>query len=152
MSQDRVPADPPHQAPPGGATSQGGQRVPAAPSVAPATMAPPQLPAVFRKASARRAIGQPMASRWGDRGRFLVMSVTLELSPEAVARLRAEADRRQLSMDAVVEDLAASLPAAMERPTRRRLSFVGMGASSSGRTASDADEMLADGFGRDRQR
>lgn len=80
------------------------------------------------------------------------MPVTLELSPEVVARLRAEADRRQLSMDAVVEDLAASLPAAMERPTRRRLSFVGMGASSSGRTASDADEMLADGFGRDRQR
>ena len=80
------------------------------------------------------------------------MSVTLELSPEVVARFRAEAGRRRLSMDAVVEDLAASLPAAMERPTRRKLSFVGMGSSRSGRTASDADEMLADGFGRDRQR
>lgn len=80
------------------------------------------------------------------------MSVTLELSAEIVARLRAEADRRQLSMDAVVEDLAASLPAAMGRPTRRKLSFVGMGSSISGRTASDADEMLAEGFGRDWQR
>ena len=77
------------------------------------------------------------------------MSVTLELSPEVVARLRAEADRRRLSMDAVVEGLAGSLPAAMERPARRRLSFVGMGSSTSGLSASDADEMLADGFGRD---
>ena len=41
-----------------------------------------------------------------------------------------------------------SLPAAMERPTRRRLSFVGLGSSTSGRTASEADEMLAEGFGR----
>ena len=76
------------------------------------------------------------------------MPVTLELSHEGVARLRAEADRRQLSIDAVVEELAASLPAAMAPPTRRWLSFVGLGSSTSGRTASEADEMLAAGFGR----
>ena len=75
------------------------------------------------------------------------MSVTLELSPEGVARLRAEADRRHLSIEAVVEELAASLPAAVARSTRRRLSFVGLGSSTSGRTASEADELLADGFG-----
>ena len=33
--------------------------------------------------------------------------------------------------------------------TQRELSFVGLGSSTSGRRARDADELLADGFGRD---
>ena len=77
------------------------------------------------------------------------MTVTLDLSEEALARLRAEAERRQLSMDALIEDVARSLPADASPPTRTRLSFVAIGSSTSGRYASQADEMLADGFGTD---
>ena len=77
------------------------------------------------------------------------MSVTFDLSEEILARLRAEAERRHLSMDAVVEELAATLPAKRSAGVRHRLSFVALGSSVSGRRAQDADEMLADGFGRD---
>ncbi len=77
------------------------------------------------------------------------MTVTLDLSEEVLARLRAEAERRQLSMDALIEELARSLPADANSPTRARLSFVAIGSSTSGRYASEADEMLADGFGTD---
>lgn len=38
------------------------------------------------------------------------MSITLELTKEVVARLQAEADRRCLSVGALVEQLAGSLP------------------------------------------
>lgn len=77
------------------------------------------------------------------------MSVTLDLSEDILARLRAEAERRHLSMDAVVEELAAMLPAERNAGSRRGLSFVALGSSTSGQRARDADEMLADGFGRD---
>ena len=75
------------------------------------------------------------------------MPVSLDLSEEVVARLHAEAERRRLSMDAVVEELAASLPAEAREPRHRRLSFIAMGSSTSGRRASEADKMLAEGFG-----
>ena len=77
------------------------------------------------------------------------MTVTLDLSEEVLARLRAEAERRQLSMDALIEGLARSLPADADSPTRARLSFVAIGSSTSRRYASEADEMLAGGFGTD---
>lgn len=77
------------------------------------------------------------------------MSVTLDLSEKVLGRLRAEAERRHLSMDAVVEELAATLPSERTAGVRRRLSFVALGSSVSGRRALDADEMLAGGFGRD---
>ena len=77
------------------------------------------------------------------------MTVTLELSEEVLARLHAEAERRRLSMDALIEEMAWSLPADAKSPTRTRLSFVAIGSSTSGRYASEADEMLADGFGTD---
>jgi hypothetical protein len=56
-----------------------------------------------------------------------------------------------VSIDVVIAELAAQLPAdASASPKRKhRLSFIGIGASSSGRAARDADEMLAEGFGRD---
>ena len=86
---------------------------------------------------------------WSQRRRRLALvTVTLDLSEEILARLQAEATRRSLSMDALVEELAASLPSDAHPPTRRRLSFVAMGSSTSGHRASQADEMLADGFGR----
>ena len=48
----------------------------------------------------------------------------------------------------MIAELATALPA--ERPpAKRALSFIGLGSSSSGRYARDADEILAEGFGRD---
>jgi len=78
------------------------------------------------------------------------MPVTLDLSDDVLARLRCEADRRGVSLDAVVAELASALPVSdPEPPGRRRLGFVALGASTDGRGAADADEMLAEGFGRD---
>jgi hypothetical protein len=76
------------------------------------------------------------------------MPVTLDLSDEVLARLQREADRRGVSLDAVVAELASTLPTASE-PEERKLGFVALGASTDGRRAADADEMLAEGFGRD---
>lgn len=85
-----------------------------------------------------------------ERRRSLVDVVaTLDLSDEGMARLRAEAVSRQISVDAVIEEWAASLPT-KDRPTERRQpTFVAMGTSSSGRRAAEADSMLAEGFGSD---
>lgn len=77
------------------------------------------------------------------------MTVTLDLSEEILTRLRAEAERRQLSVDALIEEMAESLPADTKPPAKRQLSFVAIGSSTSGCRASEADEMLADGFGAD---
>ncbi len=75
------------------------------------------------------------------------MTVTLELSDEALARLNAEANRRGVTLDELVAELAAKLPRTLA--DGRRLSFVGIGYSTSGRSAAEADEMLVEGFGRD---
>ncbi|MGQ0824888.1 MAG: hypothetical protein ACT4OX_07670 [Actinomycetota bacterium] len=77
------------------------------------------------------------------------MSVTVELPDEALARLQAEASRRGVTIDVIIAELAAALPAEAPNAPKRKLAFIGMGASSSGRVARDADEMLAEGFGRD---
>jgi hypothetical protein len=77
------------------------------------------------------------------------VTVTLELSDEALSRLEVEAARRGVTVDVLVAELArAQLPRETEGG-HRSLSFVGLGSSSSGRGARDADEMLTDGFGRD---
>lgn len=76
-----------------------------------------------------------------------IMSVTVELSDEALARLRAEAARRQISLDQLIAELAAALPAEPGEVPRRKLAFVGAGASKAGITH-QIDELLADGFGR----
>ena len=75
------------------------------------------------------------------------MTLTVDLSESTLARLRAEAERRGVSIDVVIAELAETLPpeAAGEN---RKLSFIGLGASTSGRHARDADDLLADGFGR----
>jgi hypothetical protein len=77
------------------------------------------------------------------------MAVTIELSPSAQARLEAEAVRRGISIDELVAELVATLPADLPQRPNRKYSFIGIGASKSGRGARDADEMLAEGFGRD---
>lgn len=77
------------------------------------------------------------------------MPVTLDLSDEVLARLQREADRRGVSLDAVVAELASALPPEAEANHQRRLGFVALGASADGRSAADADEILAEGFGQD---
>jgi hypothetical protein len=76
------------------------------------------------------------------------MSVTVELPDEALARLRAEAARRGVSIDTVIAEFAAQLPTDTPAPTHRKLAFIGAGASKAGITH-QIDELLADGFGRD---
>jgi hypothetical protein len=77
------------------------------------------------------------------------MPVTLDLSDEVLARLQREADRGGLSLDAVVTELASALPTTPGTKEPRQLGFVALGASSDGRSAADADEVLAEGFGQD---
>ena len=77
------------------------------------------------------------------------MTVTLDLSEEVLGLLRAEAERRRLSVDALIEEMAKSLSVDAASPMSAGLSFVAIGASTSGLYASEADEMLADGFGTD---
>lgn len=98
----------------------------------------------------QRRDGWPAGGR--DSGPALVaMSVTVDLPVEALARLEAEAERRGVGLDVVIAELADLLP----QPDasiggRRRLAISGVGASGGGRgRAADADELPADGFGRD---
>lgn len=75
------------------------------------------------------------------------MTVTVDLPEDALARLRAEATRRGVSIDSVIAELTTALPAEPP-PAKRTLSLIGLGSSRSGRFARDADELLAEGFGR----
>ena len=75
------------------------------------------------------------------------MTVTIDLPEDALARLHAEAKRRGVSIDIVIAELTQALPT--DAPAPKTLSFIGLGSSNSGRYARDADELLADGFGRD---
>lgn len=80
----------------------------------------------------------------------MIMS-TVHLPEELVDRLAAEAARRGLTVDELAaEALAARFPE--EHPSggrRRQLAFVAIGASGDSRGGADAEEMLAEGFGRD---
>ena len=76
------------------------------------------------------------------------MTLTLHRDGDVAAALAAEAVRRGQTAD---ELAAALLAAQLHRPAsaHRRLSFAAVGESTSGRGAAEADEMLAEGFGRD---
>lgn len=78
------------------------------------------------------------------------MVVTVQLPEEIARRLAAEAERRGVSPEQVAaEAIAAQFPQDLpERRPKRRLAFGAIGASTSGRRATDTDEMLAEGFGR----
>ncbi len=80
------------------------------------------------------------------------MSVTVDLPPTTLRRLEAEAARRGIGIDVVIAELAETLPddTTHEAPVRhRKLAISGIGASGGQRgRAADADELLADGFGR----
>ena len=78
------------------------------------------------------------------------MSLTLDLPDDVLARLRSEARRRGVSLDTLVAELAAALPEPEDPETpRRKLGFFALGSSTDGRSAADADEILAEGFGQD---
>jgi hypothetical protein len=59
------------------------------------------------------------------------MPLTVDLPPDVLRRLEAEAARRGVTVDDVIAELASGLPGEVnEVPKRgRRLSFVGIGAS-----------------------
>ena len=76
------------------------------------------------------------------------MTLTVEISEDTLGRLRAEAARRGVSIDVLIAELAETLPPETGRE-ERKLSIIGLGASTSGLRARDADDLLADGFGRD---
>lgn len=96
--------------------------------------------------------------RWSEEQRFgyracraypSAMSMTVHLPGKVAAALEAEAARRGQSPDQVAAELlAAQLPRSGREP-HRTLAFAGVGSSSSGRGAAEADELLAEGFGRD---
>jgi hypothetical protein len=70
---------------------------------------------------------------------------------ELAERLNVEAARRGMTPAQLLDELAARLPATTPAPgasAKRHLAFAGIGASTSGRTAREADAMLAEGFGR----
>ena len=75
------------------------------------------------------------------------VTVTIELTADAQARLEAEAARRGITLDQLVADLAASLPSESGDEERSALTFLAAGASKAGITHR-IDELLADGFGR----
>jgi hypothetical protein len=54
----------------------------------------------------------------------------------------------EAARQSVTPDELAARVLAEHIPTRRRLGFVAIGESTSGRTAAEAEEMLAEGFGR----
>ena len=76
------------------------------------------------------------------------MPVTIELPADAHARLKAEAARRGVTLDEVIAQLAEHLPAEPTETPRRKLAFIGAGASKAG-ISHQIQELLEDGFGRD---
>lgn len=81
-------------------------------------------------------------------GRFytLAMTMVIELSERAAARVAAAAAAKGVSETEIVEDLVTALPEAP--PVRRRLALAGFGATGHGITTR-IDAELAEGFGRD---
>ncbi|HUP76800.1 MAG TPA: hypothetical protein VM282_27440 [Acidimicrobiales bacterium] len=71
------------------------------------------------------------------------MLVTVELPENALARLRAEAVRRNVSIDVVIAELAAQLPVEVPRRSSR-LSFIGIGHSGRGDLARRHREICAE--------
>jgi hypothetical protein len=77
------------------------------------------------------------------------MTMTVHLHGGLAAALEAEAARRGQSPEQVAADLLAERRPPAGKRRRRKLASAGIGESSSGRSAAEADEMLDEGFGRD---
>jgi len=81
----------------------------------------------------------------GEFSTLAAMTVTVDLSDELLDALRVEAARRKVSIDALIAESVTE-----HLGPRRRLAISGVGSSGGGQgRAADADELLADGFGRD---
>jgi hypothetical protein len=77
------------------------------------------------------------------------MSLSVTLSDAIAASLAAEAARRDLTPDELAAELIAErLPAGRPANAGHRLRFGAIGASTSGRRATEDEQMLAEGFGR----
>lgn len=76
------------------------------------------------------------------------MSTTVTISDAAAAALAAEAARRATTPDAVADEIIVERLPTSTPKQGRRLSFTAIGESTSGKTAADAEDMLAEGFGR----
>lgn len=74
------------------------------------------------------------------------MPVTVDLPADLLVALEAEAQRRQMTVEALI---AESVSEHVSAAPRRRFALAGVGSSTGTRFARDADEMLAEGFGRD---
>jgi hypothetical protein len=98
---------------------------------------------------ATRGKGVEVVGRGSRRASYTeIMPVTIELPAEVHARLSAEAARRGITLDQLIAALAEHLPARRTETPRRKLAFVGAGASKEG-ISHQIDKLLADGFGRD---
>jgi len=99
--------------------------------------------------SRRFAVGADrLSGRWSGLPTMMVVTVTIEFPAEAQARLEKEAICCGITLDQLIAELAAALRAENADEPRGKLSFVGIGSSTSGRSARDANEMLAEGLGR----
>ena len=77
------------------------------------------------------------------------MSLSVSLPGEVTTRLAAEAAKRDITPDQLATELiAARLSGSQATKAGHRLRFAAIGASTSGRTAAQDEEMLAEGFGR----
>jgi plasmid stability protein len=77
------------------------------------------------------------------------MSLIVNVPDEVARRLEAAAAARGVTVEEfAAEVLAENTPAVGEASRRRRLGFVGIGASEQG-ISHRVGELLADGFGRD---
>ncbi|MGH2836539.1 MAG: hypothetical protein ACRDLT_14865 [Solirubrobacteraceae bacterium] len=72
------------------------------------------------------------------------MSTSVTLSDEVAAALAVEAAKRETTPDALADEFIAE----RVKPRKHRLGSGPLGASTSGRHARDAEEMLGEGFGR----
>lgn len=80
---------------------------------------------------------------------WMIMS-TVHLPDDLADRLATEAARRGMTVDELAaQALADRFPAGTDSEPRRRLAFVAIGGSGQARGGAQADELLAEGFGRD---
>ena len=69
--------------------------------------------------------------------------LTIEVPDEVAERVTDAAARQGVAPEALVGQVLAE-----QFPPRRKLGFVSLGRSTSGRRASEDEDMLAEGFGR----
>jgi plasmid stability protein len=90
-----------------------------------------------------------LARRRRDGPSLVAVTTSVHFPEDLAQRLAAKAARRHVSAEELaVELVSAGLDGPEASSVRRRLAFAAVGASGSTRGA-EADELLAEGFGRD---